>query len=126
MVEIESAGGKDFDDTGWPVIAPESLEERRSTGRLCFNWYRTTITIPDRIGEFDPAGSTVVFETSLDDYAEVWVDGELTRALGQSGGSVIAGWNAANRLAIQARFRRAGRSAIVKTRYSRLSNEATW
>ncbi|MEP6820363.1 MAG: SMP-30/gluconolactonase/LRE family protein, partial [bacterium] len=41
-----------------------------------------------------------VFETSLDDYAEIWVDGELSRALGQSGGSVIAGWNAENHLIV--------------------------
>src|SRR2546430_6503304 len=40
------------------------------------------------------------FETSIDDYAEVWVDGELSRALGQSGGSVVKGWNAPNRLII--------------------------
>ena len=45
-------------------------------------------------------GSTAVFETSLDDYAEIWVDGELSRALGQSGGSVIAGWNAQNHLVV--------------------------
>src|SRR5207248_1256814 len=43
---------------------------------------------------------SAVFETSIDDYAEIWVDGELTRALGQSGGSVISGWNAGNRLIV--------------------------
>src|SRR5439155_17576884 len=43
---------------------------------------------------------TVVFETSLDDYAEIWVDGELPRGLGQNGGSVISGWNAPNRLVV--------------------------
>src|SRR4029453_8349323 len=42
----------------------------------------------------------VEFETSLDDYAEVWVDGELSRVTGQSGGAVVAGWNATNRLLI--------------------------
>ena len=94
------AGGADFDDSGWEAIAPTSLEERRSTGRLCFNWYRTRITVPAKIGGFSTLGSTVVFETSVDDYAEVWVDGELTRALGQRGGSVVAGWNAPNRLVI--------------------------
>jgi len=41
-----------------------------------------------------------VFETSVDDYAEVWVDGELTRTPGQRGGSVVAGGNASNRLVI--------------------------
>ena len=94
------AGGADFDDSLWEQISPTSLEERRSTGRLCFNWYRTRITIPDKVGEFSTLGSTVVFETSVDDYAEIWVDGELTRAVGQQGGSVIAGWNASNRLVI--------------------------
>jgi gluconolactonase len=52
------------------------------------------------VGNFDPAGSTLVFATSIDDYAELWVDGELPRAAGQSGGSVIKGWNAENRLVV--------------------------
>jgi len=94
------AGGADFDDLKWPAIAPPTLSQRRATGRLCFNWYRIKLTIPDRIGDYDPTGATVVFETSVDDYAEVWVDGELTRALGQVGGSVVGGWNATNRLVV--------------------------
>ena len=94
------AGGAEFDDSGWAVIAPATLSARRSTGRICFNWYRITITVPERIGAVDLTGMTAVFETALDDYAEVWVDGELPRALGQSGGSVIGGWNAPNRLVI--------------------------
>jgi gluconolactonase len=94
------AGGADFDDSQWEVIDPTTLGKRRSTGRICFNWYRITLTIPDHVGDFNPTGSTVVFETALDDYAEVWLDGELPRGLGQMGGSVVSGWNAANRLVI--------------------------
>ncbi|MGE5303201.1 MAG: hypothetical protein ACM3TN_07715, partial [Alphaproteobacteria bacterium] len=94
------AGGADFDDSKWEVIDPTTLDQRRSAGRLAFNWYRITITVPKRIGNFDPAGSTLVFATSIDDYAEIWVDGELPRAAGQSGGSVIKGWNAENRLIV--------------------------
>jgi gluconolactonase len=94
------AGGTDFDDSKWETIEPATLEARRSTGRLCFNWYRINITIPPRVNDVDLAGATAVFETSLDDYAELWVDGEIARALGQSGGSVIKGWNAPNRLII--------------------------
>ena len=94
------AGGADFDDSKWEVIAPTTLDQRRGNGRLGFNWYRIKLTIPERIGDFDPTGSTAVFETSLDDYAEIWVDGEISRALGQSGGSVIAGWNAQNSLVV--------------------------
>ena len=94
------AGGADFDDSEWEVIDATTLEKRRATGRLCFNWYRIKVTIPERVGGFDPTGSTVVFETALDDYAEVWVDSELPRGLGQMGGSVVSGWNAPNRLVI--------------------------
>jgi gluconolactonase len=94
------AGGADFDDSKWEVIDPTTLDKRRSAGRLAFNWYRIKITVPERVGNFNPAGSTLVFATSVDDYAEVWVDGELPRAAGQSGGSVIKGWNAENRLIV--------------------------
>jgi gluconolactonase len=94
------AGGSDFDDSKWEVLDPTTLNKRRSTGRICFNWYRIKVRVPEKIGDVDLTGSTLMFETSLDDYAEIWVDGELPRALGQSGGSVIAGWNAPNRLVI--------------------------
>ena len=94
------AGVAGFDDSKWEKIAASTLSQRRSTGRMCFNWYRINLTIPEHVGSFDPTGSTVVFETELDDYAEVWVDGELSRTLGQMGGSVIGGWNAPNRLVI--------------------------
>ena len=94
------AGAADFDDSKWEKIDPTTLDARRSTGRLCFNWYRINVTVPERVNDVDLAGATAVFETSLDDYAEIWVDGEMSRALGQSGGSVIKGWNSPNRLII--------------------------
>jgi gluconolactonase len=94
------AGERDFDDSSWERIGPATLAERRSTGKVCFNWYRLRVKIPERIHEFDPEGATVVFETIVDDYAEVWVDGALPRTLGQSGGSVVAGFNVPNRLVI--------------------------
>ncbi len=94
------AGGASFDDSKWETLDPTTLDKRRSAGRLAFNWYRIKIVVPEKIGAFDPTGSTIVFETSVDDYAEIWVDGELTRGAGQSGGSVIKGWNAANRLVV--------------------------
>jgi len=94
------AGAADFDDSKWEILDPTTLDARRSTGRLCFNWYRINITIPARVSDMDLAGASAVFETSIDDYAEIWIDGELARALGQSGGSVVKGWNAPNRLII--------------------------
>ncbi|HSB10153.1 MAG TPA: SMP-30/gluconolactonase/LRE family protein [Blastocatellia bacterium] len=94
------AGGADFDDSKWEAISPSTLDQRRATGRICFNWYRIKLTIPERIGNYDPTGSTVVFETALDDYAEIWVDGELSRYLSQMGGTVVGGWNAPNRVVV--------------------------
>jgi gluconolactonase len=94
------AGGPGFDDSAWERVAPGDLAGRRGRGRLCFNWYRIRITVPERVGDVDPTGATLVFETVVDDYAEIWVDGEIPRGLGQRGGSVVAGWNAPNRIAI--------------------------
>ena len=94
------AGPAEFDDSGWPVVEPGHLEDRRGPGKLSFQWYRIALTIPERIGAVDTAGATVVFEASVDDYAEVWVDGELPRRAGQQGGSVVAGFNALNRLVV--------------------------
>lgn len=94
------AGDSDFDDSAWEVIDPTSLEVRRSTGRLCFNWYRLRLTIPERVGRFDPTGSTVIFEVVVDDYAEVWVDGRLSVVLGQTGGPLVRGFNAPNRVVV--------------------------
>ena len=94
------AGAADFDDATWQTIAPGALEARRTNGRLSFGWYRLALTIPDRVGAFQTAGSTVVFEIVVDDYAEVWVDGKLPVALGQTGGAFVKGFNAPNRVVI--------------------------
>jgi gluconolactonase len=95
---LPHAEATDFDDSAWRVLAPEETMLRLATGRVCFNWYRIEVTIPERVGDFDPAGSTVVFEVVLDDYAEVWVNGELPVALGDTGGQVVGGFNAPNRV----------------------------
>lgn len=94
------AGARDFDDGGWTVIEPTTLSARRGNGRLSFNWYRLRVKVPELVGDFETRGASIYFETRLDDYAEVWVNGELARPYGGSGGSVVAGWNAENRVLI--------------------------
>jgi len=94
------AGAADFDDSHWQVIEASTLDTRRSTGKMCFNWYRIKLTIPEKIGNFDPTGSTVAFEIVIDDYAEVWVNGKMPRVLGETGGAVVKGFNAPNRVVI--------------------------
>jgi uncharacterized protein GlcG (DUF336 family) len=88
----------DFDDSGWERLAAADTMRRLSTGRVCFNRYRIEVTIPERVGSFDATGATVVFEVAIDDYAEVWVNGKLPLALGLTGGQVVAGFNASNRV----------------------------
>jgi gluconolactonase len=97
---VPHAQAVDFDDSGWERLAPADTMRRLSTGRVCFNWYRIDVTIPERVGAFDPTGSTVVFEVAVDDYAEVWVNGQLPLALGLTGGQVVAGFNAPNRVVL--------------------------
>jgi len=97
---VPHAEGRDFDDSAWRVLAPQETMLRLANGRVCFNWYRIAVTIPERVGDLDPTGSTVVFEVVIDDYAEVWVNGELPLALGLTGGQVAAGFNAPNRVVL--------------------------
>jgi gluconolactonase len=97
---LPHAEAADYDDSDWPVLAPEETTLRLGDGRVGFNWYRVEVTIPDLIGELDPTGATIVFEVVIDDYAEVWVNGELPFALGDSGGPVAAGFNAPNRVVL--------------------------
>jgi gluconolactonase len=94
------AGAVHFDDSQWEALSPAQLEARKSTGRLSFNWYRIKVTIPEQIGHFDPTGSTVIFELVIDDYAEVWVNGQLPTVLGQTGGQLVKGFNAPNRVVL--------------------------
>ena len=94
------AEGVDFDDSAWERIDPPALEARRSNGRLAFTWYRTKVTLPERVAGFRVTGSTVVLELVVDDYAEVWVDGKLPTVLGQTGGQLIKGFNAPNRVVL--------------------------
>src|SRR5260370_36619082 len=63
------AGGLDFDDSQWEAIDATTLDQRRSTARVCFNWYRINVTIPEKVGKLSTAGSTVAFEIVIDDYA---------------------------------------------------------
>ena len=92
------AGVRGFDDSEWEQIRPTSLDQRRSSGKLCFNWYRINLTIPERIGSISFVGFFVVFEVVVDDYAEVRIDGMLPRVLGTSGGQAVKGFNAPNRV----------------------------
>ena len=94
------AGVKGFDDSGWPVIPATDLGARRGGGMISFFWYRTRLMIPADVAGFDTAGAKTVFRVNIDDYAEIWVDGEMPRAAGRPSAGCIQGFNMPNRLVL--------------------------
>jgi hypothetical protein len=76
------------------------LEAKRGGGKVSFLWFRTQLTIPTRIGDFDPAGAKGVLALCIDDYAEIWVNGDLPRAAGRPSPATIQGFNMPQRLVL--------------------------
>ena len=87
-----------FDDSDWPVIAATELDAKRGGGLVSFFWFRTTLTVPANAAGFDTAGAMTVLRVNIDDYAEVWVNGEMPRAAGRTSPGTIQGFNMPHRL----------------------------
>jgi hypothetical protein len=94
------AGAAGFDDSSWPTIEAKALNDRRGGGGVFMTWYRITLTIPPKIADLDTAGALAVFHIIVDDYAEVWVNGQLPRAVGMQSGNMVVGFNLPNRVII--------------------------
>jgi len=92
------AGAANFDDSTWAAIDAATLDARRGNGKVSFSWYRIRVTLPEKVGALPVVGATVSFEIVIDDYAEIWINGSLPSVLGQSGGTVVKGWNAPNKV----------------------------
>ncbi|MGE3541772.1 MAG: hypothetical protein AB7N91_30655 [Candidatus Tectimicrobiota bacterium] len=83
----------DYDDASWPL---GNFQERRSVG-FTFAWYRLRFTMPETVKGQAVAGSRVFFECNVDNYGEVWIDGEIDRAIG-----AVTGNNTPKRVPVQA------------------------
>ena len=94
------AGDASFDDASWPVIDAKALSDRRGGGGVFMTWYRVTLTVPQRIGAFETTGAVAVFHIIVDDYAEVWVNGQLPRAVGKPSPQMVTGFNMPNRVVL--------------------------
>jgi len=90
-----------FDDSSWPEVAPTDLGAKRGGGMVSFFWFRATLTIPARAAGFDTAGAKTVLTVNIDDYAEVWINGEMPRAAGRPSPAAIQGFNMPNRLVLR-------------------------
>jgi hypothetical protein len=89
-----------FDDSSWELVDPTDLGGRRGGGILSFFWFRTTLTIPPEAEGFATSGTKAVLRVNIDDYAEVWLNGELPRAAGRPSAACIQGFNMPNRLVL--------------------------
>ncbi len=99
--EIEPKAHGKFDDSKWEVLKPETLGKPRGPGGYSWCWYRIEVTIPDTVGGEPFAGGPVWFQTTVDDYGEIWVDGDIDRAFGKSGRGAVSGFNTRNRVRLQ-------------------------
>jgi hypothetical protein len=68
---------------------------------VSFFWFRATLTIPATALGFATAGARTVLTVNVDDYAEVWVNGEMPRAAGRPSPAAIQGFNMPNRLVLR-------------------------
>ncbi|MCH7841564.1 MAG: hypothetical protein J4N69_00120 [Chloroflexi bacterium] len=66
----------EYDDSSWEQDS--DIQKRRSVG-FTFAWYRIKITIPSEVKGEKIAGGRVWFETNVDNYGEVYVDGHIDR-----------------------------------------------
>jgi hypothetical protein len=89
-----------FDDQAWPEIASTDLGAKRGGGMVSFFWFRATLTIPARAMGIDIDGAKAVLTVNVDDYAEVWVNGEMPRAAGRPSPAAIQGFNMPNRIVL--------------------------
>ena len=94
------AGEAGFDDSSWPKIDAKGLTDRRGGGKVSFFWFRTNLTIPAKIGNFETAGAKAVLTAYVDDYAEVWINGQMPRRAGVTSPATIQGFNIPNRVVL--------------------------
>lgn len=91
----------EFDDFKWEQVQAKDLGVRRSAGHTAFMWFRAQLTIPARVGNVDLSKpAQAVFNVLVDDYGEVWVNGEMPRRSGYPSPATIQGLNMPNRVVL--------------------------
>jgi gluconolactonase len=91
----------DFDDSQWERIEGKDLGVRRSGGHNAFMWFRGLLIMPARVGDFDPSKPAMaVLNVLVDDYAEVWINGQMPRRSGYPSPATIRGLNMPNRVVL--------------------------
>src|SRR5512146_1595855 len=55
---------------------------QESIRRFTFAWYRIIVELPQQVDGVPLVDSRVFFETNVDNYGEIWVDGKIDRQAG--------------------------------------------
>ncbi|HEU0074547.1 MAG TPA: hypothetical protein VFS30_11105 [Dehalococcoidia bacterium] len=94
VAELEASPARlaDYDDSGWEVT--DNVRDLVSKG-FTFGWWRITVELPAEVDGQPLAGANVVFETNIDNYGEVWVDGDIDLVAG-----TVVGFNAQQRVVV--------------------------
>ena len=97
MNEIEPKAFGKFDDSKWEKVEdPALLAKPYGPGKFSMAWYRIEVTVPKEINGVSTEGKTLTFRTTVDDYAEIWVDGKIDLSFGSSGRGAVSGFNSPN------------------------------
>jgi hypothetical protein len=80
----------DYDDSNWEIC--HNIRKSRSGG-FTFAWYRIAVILPTELNGISVAGTRVFLETNIDNYGEIWIDGQQDRLTG-----MIQGNNAQQRV----------------------------
>jgi len=94
VAEIEASPARlaDYDDSAWEVT--DNVRDLVSKG-FTFGWWRITVEIPRELDGMPLEGASAYLETNIDNYGEVWVDGDIDLVSG-----VVIGFNAQQRVPI--------------------------
>ena len=79
----------EYDDSGWDRDV--NVQDRLSIG-FTFAWYRLGFTMPGEVKGQKVEGNRVYFETNVDNYGEVYIDGSI---------GVVTGNNTPKRVMIE-------------------------
>jgi hypothetical protein len=96
VAEMEASPARlpDYDDSSWEVC--DNIRAAVSKG-FTFAWWRIAVQLPKTIDGASIAGANLVFEANIDDYGEIWEDGQVDLVNG-----VVKGWNVQQRVVVSA------------------------
>jgi hypothetical protein len=75
----------EFDDSGWKKMAVREEWRNEHT----YGWYRSKLTVPERLRGMPTRGRALVFLAGVDDRGEIWVNGQLRQKFEWNDGRVV-------------------------------------